>query len=122
MTANPVQKVTNASDIKQVEALVRGILGETCWKAHLSYGGELRLEIGAKLPYLQTSMAGKERGTWMLGVRGSGWVLESPAETLVNSRDTLAVIEQRIHDVENAGITVAKSPSDIVMQLKKLNR
>ena len=60
------------------------------------------------MPYLQPIMIGKEKGEWMLGTRGSEWTLDSQGKTLVSSRDTSPLIEQRIHDVEGTNITAFK--------------
>lgn len=41
----------NMTDLAPLRELTSGVIGETCWRANLSYGDELTLYIGARIPY-----------------------------------------------------------------------
>lgn len=71
MKTNLVQKVSTAKDLKHLKNITNGIIGEICWRASLSYGDELTLHIGAKIPYSQKSMVAREKGAWILGTRAT---------------------------------------------------
>jgi hypothetical protein len=105
MTTNLVQQVSKPTDLEQLREITKGVIGKKCWRANLSYGDELSLHIGARLPYSQKSMTGKEKGAWILGTRGTAWKVEYLSETLVTSEDELETIRQKIHAIEDNIIT-----------------
>jgi hypothetical protein len=105
MTTNIVKQVTQATDLEQLREIISGVIGEICWRASLSYGDELSLHIGARIPYSQKSLAGKEKGEWILGTRGSLWKLDSVSETLTTSEDAPEIIRQKAHAIEGTTIT-----------------
>lgn len=92
------QKIEQASEIRIVEKLLEGIIGELCWGVRLSFGNELRLEIGPKLP--DPVLKGKEKGHWRLGASTSKWILEIPDSNLVDSNDELVLIKEKIKLIE----------------------
>ena len=51
-------------------------------------------------------MAGKEKGAWILGTRGTAWRLESAGITLVDSENEPEVIRQKVHAIENKKIII----------------
>jgi hypothetical protein len=105
MTVNIVKQVTKATDLEQLREIANRVIGQPCWRASLSYGDELNLHIGARIPYSQKSLAGKEKGEWILGTRGTPWKLDSLSETLTISEDTPEVIKQKAHAIEGTTIT-----------------
>ncbi|CAG0970200.1 hypothetical protein ANRL3_01448 [Anaerolineae bacterium] len=105
MMTHLIQKVTKATDLEKLGEITSGMLGATCWRANLGYGDELRLDIGARLPYSQPSMTGGEKGAWMLGTRGTVWRLDCPSETLATSEDDPEILKQKLHHVEGTTIT-----------------
>jgi hypothetical protein len=96
--------VTKREDLDIPKEIVSKVIGETCWKASLSYGDELRLHIGARMPYSHPALRGQEKGAWMLGTQGSAWNLSSSSKTLASSEDTLARINQELYDIEGSTI------------------
>lgn len=106
MQTNLVQKVSTAKDLEHLKNITNGIIGEICWRASLSYGDELTLHIGAKIPYSQKSMVNREKGAWILGTRASAWRIESANETLTTSDEEAEIIRQKIQAIENTAITV----------------
>jgi hypothetical protein len=105
MTTSLVQSVTNPADIDQLKEIVKAIIGERCWRAQLSYGDELTLHFGAKVPYSQRSMAGQYKGSWILGTRATAWRLDCAQESWVTSEDRLNVIREKIQAIANTTVT-----------------
>ncbi|MDY6781440.1 MAG: hypothetical protein SW833_02615 [Cyanobacteriota bacterium] len=104
-TVDTVRRIKKASDLNQIQGLTRKILGEPCWNAHLSYGDELCLDIGKKIPYTQKVMLGKEKGSWILGCRASQWILESQDKAIASSQLAPEGIEREVKVVEGSKIT-----------------
>lgn len=104
MTTNLVKNITQPSDLEQLHQIISGVIGETCWKASLSYGDELTLHIGAKIPYSQKSMTGREKGAWILGTRATQWRLDSPTQTLVSSNDEPEIIRHKVDAIKDSTI------------------
>ncbi|OCR02618.1 hypothetical protein BCD67_12685 [Oscillatoriales cyanobacterium USR001] len=103
---NIVQKITNNADLEKLTEIITDIIGETCWEARMSYGDELCLEIGARIPYQHKKLAGKEKGSWMLGTRGTDWTLESSTkEIITNSKEAPEVFKEKVKVIENTTIT-----------------
>ena len=103
---NIVQKITNNGDLEKLREIITDIIGEPCWEARMSYGDELCLEIGERIPYQHKKLAGKEKGSWMLGTRGTDWQLESPnKEIITNSKEAPEVFKEKVKVIENTTIT-----------------
>ncbi|MBR8838853.1 MAG: hypothetical protein DSM106950_33830 [Stigonema ocellatum SAG 48.90 = DSM 106950] len=109
MIANLVKNITQPSDLEQLNQIINGVIGEICWKANLSYGDELTLQIGARIPYSQKSMAGKEKGAWILGTRTTQWRLNGPSETLVSANDDPEIIRQKVDAIKDSTIAVIET-------------
>ena len=75
MIAPQISTFTKATDLEKIRQITHPILRENCWEASLSYGGELCLEIGERIPYTNKLMAGQEKGAWRLGTRATPWKL-----------------------------------------------
>lgn len=99
-----VHKVTKPADLDRPNEIIWKMLRATCWRADLSHGDELRFHIGERLPYSQPSMAGREKGAWMLGTRESAWRIESQTGTLVSSEEDPRVLKQKLQHVEGTAI------------------
>lgn len=104
MTPNLVHRVSSDADLNKPREITRGLLGEPCWKAALSYGDELRLEIGARVPTTKKSMKGSEKGAWMFGTRQSDWTIESQSGTLVTSHADSRPQREKLHQLEGTTI------------------
>jgi hypothetical protein len=104
MTTPVTQEVTKATDLEGLQAIVRGLLGQSCWRAALSYGDELCLHIGEKVPYAHRALAGQVKGAWIFGTRGTAWRLDAPTETLASSDDDPLLARQRVTAVEGAAV------------------
>ena len=94
-----------AIDPSSVQGIVQGLYGQPCWKAAFTYGDELRLHIGERVPRTSQKLASKERGAWVFGTRGTAWQLKGPAET-ITSADPPEGLEERVHAaLVNARVT-----------------
>lgn len=109
MTTELVQPVTKDTDLQQLKEIIEKVIGEPCWRASLSYGDELSLHIGARVPYSQKSMAGKEKGAWILGTRATAWKLDDTSQTITTSEDAPEIVRQKVHLIEGTVITAIES-------------
>lgn len=100
--------INQPSDLEQIIQIISSVIGESCWKVSLSYGDELTLHIGERIPYVQKSMVGKEKGSWILGTRATQWRIDSPSETLVTSNDDPEIIRQKFDTIKDCHISVIK--------------
>jgi hypothetical protein len=99
-----IQKVAQAEELEALRELTRGVLHQVCWRADLSYGDELVLHMGAKVAYIQNAMAGREKGAWILGTRGTAWSLRDYQSTLVTSDDDPEVVKQKVRAIQGSTI------------------
>ena len=112
MVSNLSKKVTRvikAADLDRLQELTNRAIAEVCWRASLSYGDELSLHIGKKIPYAQKSMSGKEKGEWILGTRATAWSLERARETIATSEEETASLRRKILVLENARIAALQT-------------
>lgn len=105
MTTNLTKRVEEVTDLGELKKITNEIIGEVCWRASLSYGSELVLDIGAKIPYSQKSMAGQLQGAWIFGAQATSWRLLKNFETVVNSSDEIEKIKEKICLIENTTVT-----------------
>lgn len=103
-----VKDITQPSDLNQLLQIMNKLIGETCWKANLSYGDELTLHIGEKIPYLQKSMAGKEKGAWIVGTRATQWQLDYLGKVVVSSKHDPEIVKNKINIIKENTITNVK--------------
>ncbi|GAA6614660.1 hypothetical protein [Scytonema sp. NUACC26] len=108
MTKKLVNNITELSNLEPFNQVISGLIGETCWQANLSYGDELILHFGKRIPYSQKSMIGKEKGAWILGTQATQWQIDSPSETIVTSEDDSEIIKQRLDTIENSAIAAVE--------------
>lgn len=103
-----VKDIIKPSDLNQLLQRMNGLIGETCWKANLSYGDELTLHIGEKIPYSQKSMAGKEKGAWIVGTRATQWQLDYLGKVVVSSNHDPEIVKSKINIIKENTITNVK--------------
>ena len=109
-TLNPIiiQKITQDGDLDKLRKIASGIMGGPCWQAGLSYGDELILDIGARIPASHGMAAGREKGAWILGTRGSDWSLEYLGKKMVSSEEDSEIVKQTIKAIEGGAIAAFK--------------
>jgi hypothetical protein len=109
MTLDTIQKITGNADLNEFKHLMQEIIGQPCWAARLSYGDELTLDIGRKIPYKQKVMAGKYKGEWILGTRGSEWSLESASGIITSTAEPAEVFKEKVKVIEGTTITAVET-------------
>lgn len=102
MTSNLAQSINNAADLDELYEIALQMVGQVCWMAKFSYGDELMLHLGERIPFTHPLMAGKEEGSWILGTRGTFWKLESPGRNVTTSEADLEILEQSIKRIEGS--------------------
>jgi len=105
MTTDSAQKTLNTSDLRIVHTIVDRLLCETCWQAKFSYGDELTLHFGDRVSYAQSSMANLEKGSWILGTRGTNWQLSRASHCIVNSDATPEIMRENVRQIEGLALT-----------------
>jgi hypothetical protein len=80
-----LREVCNASpdNVSDLQAYLTQLVGEPFRFARVSYGDELTLHFGELRPARSPKLRNKPYGTYILGLRGSPWVLKSGSEPLV---------------------------------------
>jgi hypothetical protein len=84
---------------------LREVIGKSCWKVGVSYGDELTLDIGDKLPYKQKVMKGKLKGEYVLGVRDSYWALTLGTKHITDDNEGVDSFLNKVKVTENTLIT-----------------
>lgn len=90
------------SDLRELEAYIQKMMGQTCSKARLSYGDELQLHFGIMTPSTRKTLSHIKNGQWMLGARASDWIISSSGKAIVSSKDDLSLVKKKIHCIENS--------------------
>lgn len=85
MTVKHQSSIVHSRDLPALTQLASKLIGETCWRVNFSYGDELMLHFGDRLPYRQASMSGQEKGAWILGTRISQWQVNSAGSMIADS-------------------------------------
>jgi len=96
------QKVIQDEDLDLLKKIASRIIGEPCWQATMSYGDELSLDIGGRIPCSRSR--DREKGAWILGTRGSDWKLEYLGKIIATSQSDSEIGKQRIKEIQGATI------------------
>ena len=99
-----LQQATETKDLETIQQIINPILGQKCWEASHSYGDELCLEIGPRIPYANKLMAGKEKGAWRLGTRATSWKLAYGDKIVASNKLETEEIKRKVMLVEGASI------------------
>jgi hypothetical protein len=73
----------SSDDITHLDAYLARLVGEPFRFARVSYGDELTLHFGDLKPAHSPKLKAKLYGAYVLGLRGSSWVLKSGTEPVV---------------------------------------
>ena len=73
----------SSDNLPALQAYLAPLVGEPFRFARVSYGDELTLHFGDLRPARSAKLKDKLYGTYILGVRGSSWILKSGSEPLV---------------------------------------
>src|SRR5258706_3819823 len=104
MVTSVIQIVKSPADLDKLSDLIRGVVGQLCWGPRLSYGDELVLHIGARLPYNSKKLAGKEKGAWILGTLGTDWQIQNGANIVTASDETPELSSQKIQVIADTTV------------------
>jgi hypothetical protein len=114
------KKITKSEDLAEIQQIIKKIIGETCWETRMSYGDELDLHIGDKIPYEAKCLRGKFKGSWILGSRCSDWELKLGNKVIVTS--LAEDIKEQISVIENQIITdININYPELILSLKFSN-
>jgi hypothetical protein len=72
----------SADDVLGLQACLASLVGEPFRFARISYGDELTLHFGDLRPARSPKLHGHFSGVYILGVRGSAWIVKSGSESL----------------------------------------
>jgi hypothetical protein len=76
------------SDLSDLNALLKQLVGQPFLFFRISYGDELRLHLGVMQGYSNPKMQNLTRGSYIVGARGSSWIVFSaPRHVLATSGD-----------------------------------
>src|SRR2546422_6001141 len=100
-----VNDIARKHNLDGLYSMIKGVVGKTCWKAILGYGGELRLHMGARIPYDSPKMAGKKKGAWAFGTSATPWILITPEGLIASDRENDGELEERVKVLENRKVT-----------------
>lgn len=92
--------MTESGDLPGLQSCLTQLVGEPFRFARVSYGDELTLHFGDLRPAKSPKLAGKAYGGYILGLRGSPWVLKSGSAPLVRTADAEAGGVARNEDLE----------------------
>ncbi len=94
-----------AFDLTELNEATRGVIGELCWAARLSYADELQLHMGDKRPYPSKRLGDQQKGAWILGSRGTTWKVLVANGVYITSDNDVELIRQKIPVMENQVVT-----------------
>jgi hypothetical protein len=75
-------RLQSAEDVPGLQAYLAPLVGEPFRFARISYGDELTLHFGDLRPARSAKLRGHFSGVYILGVRGSAWIIKSGSESL----------------------------------------
>jgi len=112
--ASPIR---NSADLDDLRRQIQPLVGELCWRARLAYADELKLDIGAKVPYKSAKMKGLRKGSWTLGSRGTSWTLDSEEGT-ISSRSRRSIIEASLRELRGVVTAVSIGYRQLDLQVR----
>jgi hypothetical protein len=99
MTTKMIRRIVSPNDLDQIKAIAQPLIGELCWKAGFSYGDELVLDFGERIPY-KTPRGIQENGSWSLGTRGTNWELKLAGKIVLTSDAEPEVMREQSKQIE----------------------
>jgi hypothetical protein len=73
----------SADDVSSLQTYLTPLVGELFRFARISYGDELTLHFGDLRPARSPKLPGHFSGVYILGVRGSAWIIKSGSESVI---------------------------------------
>ena len=85
--------------------ILQPLKGKKCWKAEFTYGGELCLHFGGRIPHDNPRMAGETKGTWIFGTCGTPWHLVTSEGPVSSENHSEECLEPQVKGLEGATVT-----------------
>ncbi len=98
-------QINSPSDLEPVNNILRQLIGQPWWKAMLSYGDELRLDMGEKQEETNPKLRDREKGAWILGLRTSEWKYEINGQEVISSESDSDAIKDYFKSMSNLIVT-----------------
>lgn len=92
-------------DLSVLHSTIQGLIGKKCWRVAFTYGGELALDFGRGIAYELPALAGKKRGEWRFGTRGTPWQLFTPDGMVLSKHGTEDDLEAQAKVLEGRKVT-----------------
>ena len=90
------EKIKQDQDLESLRKIVSPIINQICWSARISYGDEVKFHIGDKIPYTNKKLINLEKGSWILGTRGTDWKLIYQDQVITSSALDVETFEQKL--------------------------
>src|SRR3990170_4218945 len=87
MVKKAIRSISRSKDLRKLRDIVRGLIGQKCWKAEFSYGSDFLLHFGARIPCDHPKLADEEEGEWIFETCGTPWTLHTPIGPLISTTD-----------------------------------
>ncbi len=97
-----------SSDADDLLSVLTQLQGQRFLSFLVSYGDELRLNLGEPIPFTSPRLRGRSRGAYVLGARASSWVVVGGATRLGAASDDVQVEGATTSRVEIATIETSR--------------
>lgn len=86
---------SDSADRSDLQMLLKQLVGQPFLFFKVSYGEELKLNLGETRHYNRPAMKGRLRGSYSIGARASGWYIHSASRAVVLNSDGLPLENAR---------------------------
>ncbi len=83
-----------SSDLEDLQALAKQLIGQPFQFFRVAYGEELRLHLGNLVNYSRSRTKGRTRGSFIIGSRASSWIVSSATTHTLLASDSIKVVPQ----------------------------
>ena len=100
--------VNSPEDLRDLEAILNGLVDLPLLAVRTAYGRELRLDFGQSVPFRSPLLAGRVRGEWVLGTRASPWCVFRSNEFAAGAQHPQDRNETALAELVGATVTNAR--------------
>ena len=79
------------SDVADLQALLKQLIGQPFQFFRVAYGDELRLHLGTFRDYANSKLRNRPRGSYVIGARASSWMVASATKSVLLASDNVQV-------------------------------
>jgi hypothetical protein len=105
MTVKVTDSIENDRDGELLPEILSLLLDQICWSVKMSYGDEIHLHIGDKVPSPRRKSEDDYQGSWVVGTRGAPWTLTGRGRSIASSEEAIEEIEKRLTVLEGMPVT-----------------